>query len=144
MATEYATRSGELLKRLAISRGQVYDLTPARSTLLGALEDARPEIVKLAGETLALMTGDDAQRGLLIKATADGVADEVKVSLFKSLATSAKFYGNKLEQPQIEALDAVVQSAANADVKNAAAEARGALNLDSNQARALIIEQSRR
>ncbi len=144
MATEYATRAGELIKRLAISRGQVLDLTPAQSTLLGALEDARPEIVKLSGEGLALLNSDDAQRGLLLKATADGVADDVKVSLFKSLATSAKFFGNKLDNTQLASLDTVVKSATNVDVKNASAEARGALNLPSDQARTLILEQSRR
>jgi len=144
MATEYATRAGELIKRLAISRGQVLDLAPARSTLLGALEDARPEIIKLAGEGLALLNNEDAQRGLLIKSTTEGVADDVKVSLFKSLATSAKFWGNKLETAQVEALDNVLKSATNADVKNASAEARGALNLPSDQARTLILEQSRK
>lgn len=144
LATEYATRAGELIKRLAISRGQVLDLSPAQSTLLGALEDGRPEIVKLAGEGLALLSSDDAQKGLLIKATADGVADDVKVSLFKSTATSAKFFGNKLDNSQLASLDNVVKSATNADVRNAAAEARGALNLPSDQARTLILEQSRR
>ncbi len=144
LATEYATRAGELIKRLAISRGQVLDLTPARSTLLGALEDSRSEIVKLAGEGLALLNSEDAQRGLLIKSTTEGVADDVKVSLFKSLATSAKFWGNRLEAAQVEALDNVVKTATNADVKNASAEARGALNLPSNQARTLILEQSQK
>lgn len=144
LATEYATRAGELLKRLAISRGQVLDLAPARSTLLGSLEDARPEIVKLAGEALALMNNDDAQRGLLLRATTDGVADDVKVSLFNSVSTSAKFWGNKLDAQQIAALDRVVREATNAEVKSAAAEARGALNLPSDQAKTLILDQSRR
>jgi hypothetical protein len=139
LATEYATRAGELIKRLAISRGQVLDLTPARSTLLGALEDARPEIVKLAGEGLALMNNDDAQKGLLLKATTEGVADDIKVSLFKSLAVNAKFFGKKLDDSQVAALDTVVSGATNADVKNAAAEARGALDLPSDQARKLIL-----
>ncbi len=144
LATQYATRAGELIKRLAISRGQILDLTPARSTLLGALEDARPEIIKLAGEGLALLNSDDAQKGILLKATTDATADDVKVSLFKSTSVSAKFWGNKLDAAQIEALDHVVKDATNPDVKSAAAEARGALNLPSDQAKTLIVEQSRR
>ena len=139
LATQYATRAGELIKRLAISRGQVLDLTPARSTLLGALEDGRPEIVKLAGEGLALLNNDDAQRGLLIRATAEGVADDVKFSLFKSLSTSAKFWGNKLDAGQVEALDTVVVGQGKPEVKSAAAEARGALDLPADQARKLIL-----
>jgi len=143
LATEYATRAGNLIKKLAISRGQVLDLTPARSTLLGSLEDTRPDIVKLAGEGLALMNNADAQKGLLIKATTDATADDIKVSLFKSLATSAKFFGNKLDNNQVEALDTAVTNATNADVKSAAADARGALNLPSDIARKLILDQAK-
>ncbi|MGC4032711.1 MAG: hypothetical protein QM754_13470 [Tepidisphaeraceae bacterium] len=139
LATQYASRAGELIKRLAVSRGQVLDLTPARSTLLGALEDGRPEIVKLAGEGLALTNSDDAQKGLLLRAAADGVADDVKVSLFKSLAVSAKFFGNKLDASQLSTLDNVVSGQGAAELKSAAAEARGALNLPNDQARKLIL-----
>ncbi|HEX8339299.1 MAG TPA: HEAT repeat domain-containing protein [Tepidisphaeraceae bacterium] len=144
LATQYATRAGELIKQIAISRGQVLDLAPAQSTLLGALEDPRPEIVKLAGEGLGLMKTADAQKGLALKANTEGVADDVKVSLFKSLATSAKFFGNQLDEQQTSALENSVKSATNADVKAAAAEARGALNLPSEQAKALILDQSKR
>ncbi|HEY0008434.1 MAG TPA: HEAT repeat domain-containing protein, partial [Tepidisphaeraceae bacterium] len=143
-ALQYALRGGELLKRLAISRGQVLDLAPARGTLLGALEEARPEVVKIAGESLALMNDADAQRGIAIKATAEGVPDDVKVSLFNSVATGAKFFGNKLDQAQVDAIDRVLREAENAEVKAAAAEARGALNLPSDQARTLILDQSKR
>ncbi len=144
LATQYATRAGELLKKLAVSRGQVLDLTPALSTLLGSLDDQRAEIVKLAGEALALIHSDDAQKGLLIKATTEGVADDVKVSLLKSLSTSAKFFGNKLDQNQIAALEKVVREATVPEIRSTAAEARGALNLPSDQAKALILEQSKR
>jgi len=142
MATDYATRAGNLIKKLAISRGQVLDLAPARSTLLGALEDSRPEIVKLAGEGLALLNNDDAQKGILLKATTDGTADDVKISLFKSLATSAKFFGNKLDAGQVESLDHVVGEAKTPEVQSAAAEARGALNLPSDIAKKLILDQA--
>ena len=139
LATMYATRAGELIKNLAISRGQVLDLGPSRSTLLGALEDARPDVAKLAGQGLALMNSDDAQKGLLLRATTEGVPDDVKMSLFKSLATSAKFFGNKLDAGQIAALDGVVTGTGTPDVKSAAAEARGALDLPADQARKLIL-----
>jgi len=142
LATQYATRAGELIKKLAISRGQVLDLSPARSTLLGALEDTRPAVVKLAGEGLGLLDNADAQKGLLLKATTEATVEEVKISLFQSLATSAKFFGNKLDPQQIEALDTAVKSATTPAVKSAAAEARGALNLPSEQAKALILGQA--
>ena len=106
------------------------------------MEDSRPEIVKLAGEGLALLNNDDAQKGILLKATTDGTADDVKISLFKSLATSAKFFGNKLDAGQVESLDHVVGEAKTPEVQSAAAEARGALNLPSDIAKKLILDQA--
>jgi hypothetical protein len=142
-ATAYALRSAGLLKNLAISRGQVLDLAAAEPTLLAALDDARPDIVKASGEVLGLMNSQNAQVGLLANASEDGVADDVKISLYKSLATNAKFYGNKLDDAQIAVLQGVVEKAENLDVRSAAAEARGALNLPADQARTLIVNQSR-
>lgn len=143
IATSYATRAAELLQRLAISRGQVMDVAVARASLLRSLGDERPEIVKLVGQTLALVDAPDAQAGVLDKALADDVADDVKVSLFRSVATSAKFFGNKLDAARTEALAKVVAEAENLDVRSAAAEAHGALNLPADQAKKLIVEQMR-
>lgn len=143
IATNYATRAAELLQRLAISRGQVMDVAVARASLLRSLGDERPEIVKLVGQTLALVDAPDAQAGVLDKALADDVADDVKVSLFRSVATSAKFFGNKLDAARTEALAKVVAEAENLDVRSAAAEAHGALNLPADQAKKLIVEQMR-
>lgn len=141
IATKYATRAAELMQKLAISRGQVMDVSQARASLLQSLEDTRPEIVKLVGQTLALINAPDAQSGLLDKALADGVADDVKISLLNSLATSAKFFGNKLEAPKTDKLMKLVAEAANLEVRSAAAEAQGALNLPAEQAKKLIVEQ---
>ena len=143
IATSYATRAAELLQRLAISRGQVMDVAVARASLLRSLGDERPEIVKLVGQTLALVDAPDAQAGVLDKALADDVADDVKVSLFRSVATSAKFFGNQLDAARTEALAKVVAEAENLDVRSAAAEAHGALNLPADQAKKLIVEQMR-
>src|SRR5262249_52134425 len=110
--------------------------------LLSGLNDARPDIVKLAGQTIALINDKDAQPSLLAKASDDKTADDVKISLYNSLATSAKFFGNQLDEPAIKTLSGTVASAQNLDVRSAAAEARGALNLPADQAKSLVIAQS--
>lgn len=143
VATGYATRAAQLLQRLAISRGQVMDVSVARASLLQSLNDERPEIVMLVGQTLALINAPDAQSGLLDKAMAEGVSDEVRISLYKSLATSAKFFGNKLDQAKTDQLIKVVAETQNLDVRSAAAEAHGALNLPADQAKKLVVEQMR-
>ncbi len=143
LATQFATRSAELLQKLAIAHSQVLDLTAARTALLGALNDARPEIVKLSGEVLGYLDVQDAQTGLLTKAAHDKTADDVKISLFKSLASNAKFFGNKLDPNQVKTLQGVMETAANLDVRSAAAEAHGAANLPPDQAKALILKQAK-
>ena len=53
-----------------------------------------------------------AQAGLLTKAADEKTADDVKISLYKSLAQNAKFFGNQLEGSQVDALSKTVQDAA--------------------------------
>ncbi|HVT88375.1 MAG TPA: hypothetical protein VHD56_05950, partial [Tepidisphaeraceae bacterium] len=142
-ATQYATRAGELLLKVGISRGQIYDLAPAKAALLGALSDTRPEIVKLSGQVLGLLNDKDAQAGLLVAAQEDKTAEEVRISLYRSLATNAKFFGNHLEGPQLSDLEKTVAEGTSLDIRSAAAEARGALNLPADQAKNLIVKQAK-
>jgi hypothetical protein len=142
-ATQYAQRSADLMRKLAIARQGSLDLSQAKPSLLSALDDARPEIVKSAGAVLGLVNVREAQPGLLAKAGDDKTADDVKISLYKSLAQNAKFFGNQLDTAAVEGLSKTVSSAANLDVRNAAAEARGALNLPADQAKTLIVDQAK-
>ena len=141
MANSYATRAGQLLSNLAISNDNVLDLTAAEQTLLGAMNDARPDIIKSAGSVLARVNLKAAQPALLIAASAEK-PDDVKISLYKSLAHNASTFGPQLEAAQVQTLEGTVVEAQNLDVRAAAAEARGALNLPAEEAKTLIINQS--
>jgi hypothetical protein len=143
IATKYATRAGELLARLAISNTTVFDLATAEPSLLASLTDQRPEIVKLSGNVLAFVNTTNGQAGLLTVGAEEKTADDVKISLLKSLSTNAKYFGNKLEPQQIETLAKLVEGAPNLEVRSAAAEAHGALNLPPDQAKGLILKQAK-
>ena len=80
---------------------------------------------------------------MLGKASDEKTADDVKISLYNSLAMNAKFFGNQLDEGTVKTLSGTVESAQNLEVRSAAAEARGALNLPADQAKSLIIGQSR-
>ena len=142
-ATGYATRAGELLRRLAIDSGDVYDVTAGKSGLLASLNDPRPQIVTLAGDVLGLVDTDGVQPALLARATDDKLAEEVRVGLFKSLAANARRFGDKLDSSQTAKVDEVVKSAENLELRSAAADARGALNLPADEAKTLILDQSK-
>jgi hypothetical protein len=142
-ASNYALRAAELLQKLALSNQQVLNLGAAEQTVLAALNDPRPDVVKAAGAALALMNSQTGQSALLYAALNEKAADDVKISLLKSLAVSAKQYGNRLNAQHIGSLDNLINTAQNQDVKNAAAEGRGALNLPADQAKTLVVGQSR-
>ena len=142
-ASEYAIRSGTLLRWLAISRGQVLDITSAKTALLAAMNDPRPEVVKIAGQVLGLLNDKDAQTALLIKATDAKTSDDVKVNIYNSLGCNARFFGNLLTADQVQTLTKSAEDAPNLQVRSAAAEARGTLSLPADQAKNLIVEQAR-
>jgi hypothetical protein len=141
-ATSYALRAAGLLGQLALTRGQVLDLAPAQSALLGALEDARPEIVKASGAALAYINAREAQTGLIVKGMDEKTPDEIKIALLDDLATNARTFGNQLDPALIDSLLKVMQGAATNEVKAAASRAYGALNLNSDQVKNLILNQS--
>jgi hypothetical protein len=140
VVNEFALRAAHLLARLAISRGQVLDLHPALISLLGSLGDARPEIAKAVGDTVALIESPQVQPALLDRAADPQTPEDVRQSLYRSLATSAKFYGDQLQPQQIAALRQTVATEANQEVRSAAAEALGALNAPVQNVAQLITQ----
>lgn len=142
-ASGYAVRAASLLEMLALSHSQVLDPRGAQDALVGDLNDTRPEVVQAVAGVLAFLPGKQTQTALLNKANDPKVPDDVRVSLFKGLASNAQISGNTLDQSQVQELDKAIADAKAPAVKSAAAEARGALNLPSNQAQTLIVQQSK-
>jgi HEAT repeat protein len=142
-ADRYATRAADLLAKIAVNRSPVFDLTVALNLLLTALDDSRADIVKSDATVLGLVDSPEIQPALLAKASNDKTADDLKIAVYKALATNARNFGNKLTAGQVSTLQNVVGTAANVDVRTAAAEARGALNLPADQAKLLIMQQSK-
>ena len=140
-ATDTALRAANLLAKLAISRGQVLDLSVAESQLLAALGDKRPELVKAVGEAVALLNSPRSQGALADRASDTKTPPEIRVALYRSLATSAKFFGNHLDPNQINDLQQAVMTEKDLTVRSAAAEARGALNLPAQDAKPLILQR---
>lgn len=139
-AGEYSLRAAQMLEKLAVSRS-VLDLSTTEPTLLAALNDKRADNVKAVSGVLGLMQSTKVQPALLEEALAQDTDATVKPALLKGLATNAKFFGNKLSQPQTESLRKFVQAEPPGDTKNAAAEALGALNLPVEQVKDLILNR---
>jgi len=142
MAESYAQRAAALLEKLAISRSQAVDVSVAANPLMRALEDPRPQIAVSSANVLAMINSKEAQGAIAAKSLDDKANDELKIATFKALAKSAKFWGNQLDGNTTDALQKVVETNQNLQVRAAAAEAQGALNLPADRAKNLITQQS--
>jgi hypothetical protein len=142
MAESYAQRSAALLEKIAISRSGAMDINVAASPLMRALDDPRPQIAVSSANVLAMINSKEAQGAIAAKSLDDKANDELKIATFKALAKSAKFWGNQLDGNTTDALQKVVETNQNLQVRAAAAEAQGALNLPADRAKNLITQQS--
>jgi hypothetical protein len=142
VASDFALRAASLLSKLAISRGQVLDLSVAEQTLIASLGDKRPQVAEAVGQAVALLNSPQAQSGLADRAGDTNIVPEVRISLYKSLATSAKFFGSKLSPDQLNQIQQVVMSEKNLDIRSAAAEARGALNRPPAEVKPLLLQRN--
>jgi hypothetical protein len=142
-ASKYALEAASLLEKIALTRGNAFDMSVSEGGLLSALNDSRPPIAMAAGKVLSTFNTVSAQNGLAMKANNPQTPSEVRVSLYQSVADSAKHMGNHLNADAIADLEKVVSEGTDAPVRAAAAEARGALDLPANAARTLILKQSR-
>jgi hypothetical protein len=131
------------LRDLALSNNKVMDISAAKSSLLSALTDSRPDIIKLAGQIVSVLPDSDAQLALFLAAQDSKNSADVKIALYHDLANQAKLAGNQLSSDQSDALLKTVADEKNLDVRTAAAGACGALNLPANQAKTLIVDQAR-
>ena len=113
----------------------------AERTLLASLNDKRPEVATAVARVLGEMDSRTAQSALLDKGADGQTPEEVRVAAFKGIATNAKYYGNRLDAGHVDTLRKVVQAEPSQPVKNAAAEAMGALNLPVEQIKALILDR---
>ena len=143
-ATEQASMALKLLAMLAVDHASIYKVTDAVPTLIEVLKDKNLEIVTATAGVLGQLNNADAQKALAQSALAEGGDTAVRTTLFVSLAESAKRGGNLLEAGTVDRLIKVVGTAdLDPKVRNAAAAALGALNVPSNQACTLILNQAK-
>jgi hypothetical protein len=143
LADLYALRAAKVMLKVAQTRNQILDLSPAQDALIAATKDKRVEIRMLAGQILAYLGTPAAQQAIAAMAMAEVNAQDIRVVAFSSLAVSAKNFGNKLDDAAINAIYGLVSSKdIDPGLRAAAAAAYGALNLPSQKVKTLILDQS--
>jgi len=136
-ALAFAVTAIELLRDIALTKSDVYNILDAQPALEGALSDDRDPVVTGAGSVLALLGNESAQQAIFNAALE--TEGEVQISLLDSLAQSAQHHGNVSTQQQTEALLTLVRDSSG-QTAIAAAKAHGSLMLSTPNAVSLINE----
>jgi hypothetical protein len=140
-AADYSLRAAGVLTKLAVNRNPVLDLSAALDTLLEGLNDKRPDNAKSAASVLGMLDSKVTQPALLSKAVDDKTSDDLKIAAYKALATSARTFGDRLEGSQVVNLRKAASAEKTPEVRAAAAEAIGALNLPPEEIKPLILDR---
>jgi len=143
-ATEFSLRALKILGNLAADHASIYRVDDASAALQEALKDPkRADVASAAAVVLGELSKPDDQRALAAIALIADTDPAVRTASFIALAQSAKRLGNQLDNATIDKVVNTVGTETNADIKQAAAQALGALNLASNQASSLILKQAK-
>ena len=139
-ATTYATTALKLLSALAADHASIYRVEDAAIVLRDALKDKRPEIAGGAATVLGQLPDPVNQAAIAAVALPTDSDPAVRTAGFVAMAESAKRFGNHLSAASIDKLINVVNTEGDKSIRDAAAQALGALNLASNQASNLILK----
>jgi hypothetical protein len=144
IADSYALRSVTAMLELAKAHNTVIDLSAAMSNLISAGDSNNPDIQTLSAQVLSHIANPAAQQAIAKNAVNPNKGLEIRIDAFDSLAVSAKLNGNFLTDQQITGIYKIIQEAeTNAELRNAAATAYGALNLPSRKVKDLILDQAK-
>lgn len=137
-----AMEAASVLRRLALTNNPVLDLAAAQGSLIKVLQDkANPDLRMLAAEVLGYLATAEAQGAIASRAL--DVAEEapMRMAMFAALAEAAKREGNHLSGELVAEVIKLVESEPNLELRTAASQALGALNLESNPASTIIRNQ---
>lgn len=137
-AVEWSIRAAGCFRLLAMTQNLTYDLTGAVKSLIAALGDKRNSVRIAAAEALAQFPAARAQRAVA-RLAVDAEADEkVRVAAYAALSESVRRFGNQLEKKQFMAIVDDVMSKGSLKIRDAAAQALGALALKSENIQKII------
>lgn len=125
-AREYSERAIVVLRNLAISGNSVLDVRDATSSLVGAVADAAGARRLAIAEVLSLIDDERGQRAVTDVALSSSGAE--RAALLRLAADSAKRFGNRLEERQLNGVIKIARSD-SATESLAAAALLGALGV---------------
>jgi CheY-like chemotaxis protein len=136
-ATGWALKAAQLVRLLGLTRTPVFDLTRCERALAAGLSDKREGQRVACAQALAVLSSGTAQQAIADLARSDAPA-AVKIAAYQAASESVRLIGNQLTEGQSMAIVKVVMSEASPEIRSAASELLGAMNLPSEQIKVLI------
>jgi len=137
-ARSASLEAAEVLKRIALA-SRVYSAKRARQSLLDSLSNRPDALVISVLGALAEIADAEVTRAMADVAVDAERAKPVRVAALLNLARAARFVGNKLTAAQIAALQTMAGETDD-DLRDAAGEALGALDLDASEGAKVILQ----
>jgi len=135
-ADDYAVRSIDVLRNLAISNNQVLNVSDAASILIAVLDQVDGLTMLDVAEIISYMPQPKSQMAIMNKALVS--SDTVQQELLILVADSGKRFGNQLDNRQTRRLIELAQSE-NDDLATVAVATMGALEIANTSLVPLIL-----
>jgi tetratricopeptide (TPR) repeat protein len=141
-ALSLATQAAEALRMIAVTNNKVYNFRQAQVALINSLKHPEEALRVIGADVLAESEAPEAQQAVAQLALDETQSKPVRLRVFAALANSAKAHGNLLNDEWRDQVAAAATQAKDLEIRTAASQALGALNLPSNQASKIIRAQA--
>ncbi|HUS46731.1 MAG TPA: hypothetical protein VM098_01320, partial [Phycisphaerae bacterium] len=137
-ATTWSVTAADAIRKLGETGNNIFDVSVTQTALIESVGDIREPVQLAAARALAVMDTADAQRAIAGLATGKAARTGAQVEAFADLSESIRRFGNKLADEQVKVITAIVTGKDEMSLREAAAEALGAMNLPSQEIIPLI------
>jgi tetratricopeptide (TPR) repeat protein len=143
LGQELAAEAAEVLRKLVLTSNPVFDVLDAQPALLAALETDSLELRATIAATLGYLGTAEAQIAVARIALDNTESIPERIRMFGALADAAKRSGNLLPDDMVDDILQLAEGAENLQLREAASQALGALNVEGSPASAIIRNQYR-
>lgn len=140
----WAVKAANAAYMLGLTNNQVFDVARLRPSLIQGLASADENLVVASAKALSMQSAPQAQQAVAELATKAGINEKLRIQALDVLTDSVRKAGNMLSEAQVQAIYALVTAQGSNELREAAAQAWGSLNLPSEKSKSLIVELSPR
>jgi HEAT repeat protein len=138
-SAQWAVQAAGAIRLIGLTNSPVYDARRSISALAASLNDERTPVRVAAAKALAVLPGPQAQQAIATLALS-AAPEDVRIEAFGALSESLRRFGNLLKPEQSDAALKVVNNSKDTQpLREAAAQALGAMNLSSDKVKDLIV-----